>query len=105
MRLDTKTALEYYSKRWPIETFFRQTKGNLGISQYQIRTITAIKRFWSLTALTYLFCTIGSSKRKSFAKGLRDARKNFNTNLFVWIYEQAKYNVPLPQVLGRLKNA
>jgi hypothetical protein len=105
MRLDTKTALEYYSKRWPVETFFRQTKGNLGINQYQIRTITAIKRFWALTALTYLFCMIGSLKRKSFAKGLRDMRKKFKTNLFVWVYEQAKSNVPLPEVLGRLKSA
>jgi hypothetical protein len=105
MTLDTKIILEYYSKRWPIETFFRQSKGNLGINQYQIRTITAIKRFWSLTALTYLFCTIGSFKRKLFAKGLRDMRKKFKINLFVWIYEQAKSNVPLPQVLGRLKSA
>jgi hypothetical protein len=105
MTLATKTILEYYSKRWPIETFFRQTKGNLGINQYQIRTITAIKRFWSLTALTYLFCTIGSFKRKSFAKGLRNMRKKFKKNLFVWIYEQAKFNVPLSQVLSRLKSA
>ncbi|MBP2657684.1 MAG: hypothetical protein H6Q69_716 [Firmicutes bacterium] len=53
--LDTKTILKYYSQRWPIEIFFRQAKGNLGINQYQVRTISAIKRFWSLTALTYLF--------------------------------------------------
>ena len=35
--LDTQRTLEYYSKRWPIEIFFRQTKGNLGINQYQVR--------------------------------------------------------------------
>jgi hypothetical protein len=103
--LATETILKYYSQRWPIETFFRQTKGNLGINQYQIHTITGIKRFWSLTALTYLFCTIGSLKSKSFAYGLRDMRKNFQTNLFVWIYKQAKANVPLSQVLHRLKRA
>lgn len=105
LTLNTQTVLKYYSRRWPIETFFRQTKGNLGINQYQIRTITAIKRFWSLTALTYLFCTLSSPKRKSFAKGLCDMRKKFKTNLFVWIYEQAKSNVPLPEVLDRLKSA
>lgn len=30
--LDTQTILEYYSKRWPIEIFFRQTKNNLGLN-------------------------------------------------------------------------
>jgi len=30
VELDTLTILQYYSKRWPIEIFFRQTKGNLG---------------------------------------------------------------------------
>ncbi|MBP2657057.1 MAG: transposase family protein [Firmicutes bacterium] len=105
MALDTETILKYYSRRWPIETFFRQTKGNLGINQYQIRTITGIKRFWSLTALTYLFCTIGSRKKQSFADGLHDMRKNFKKNLFVWIYEQAKSNIPLSQVLHSLKSA
>lgn len=32
--LNNQTILEYYSKRWPIEIFFRQTKNNLGLSTY-----------------------------------------------------------------------
>ena len=55
MELDTQKTLEYYSKRWSIETFFRQTKGNLGINQYQIRHIKAIKRFWTLTVFDLSF--------------------------------------------------
>jgi hypothetical protein len=105
MELDTRTALEYYSKRWPIETFFRQTKGNLGLNRYQIRGITAIKRFWALTTLTYLFCTIGAQKITSLAVGLSFMRRKVKTNLISWIYNQAQAGVSLSQVLLRLKSA
>jgi hypothetical protein len=97
--LDTKTALEYYSRRWPIEIFFRQTKGNLGFNQYQIRQIAGIKRFWALMTLTFLFCAIGISKVASFAKGLSHTRREFKINLVGWIYNQAQAGIPLSQIL------
>lgn len=103
--LDTQKTLEYYSKRWPIEIYFRQTKGNLGINQYQVRHITAIKRFWALTVLTYLFCVLGKPKVSSFAKGLSFARKEVKRNLFAWIYNQSQAGVPLSHILVRLKVA
>lgn len=105
MLLDTKTALEYYSKRWPIEIFFRQTKGNLGFNQYQMRDITAIKRFWALTTLTYLFCAIGVSKISVFAKGLYHMRREFKADLFSWVYNQAQAGVSLAKILVRLKSS
>jgi len=105
MELDTQTTLEYYSKRWPIEIFFRQTKGNLGINQYQVRHITAIKRFWSLTILTYFFCVLGKEKASSFAQGISHTRKEVKGNLFTWIYKQSQANVPLSKILDRLKVA
>lgn len=103
--LDTQKTLEYYSKRWPIEIFFRQTKGNLGINQYQVRHITAIKRFWSLTVLTYLFCVLGKAEVSSFAQGLSSTRKEVKSNLFAWIYNQSQAGVPLSRILVRLKVA
>nr|WP_231292763.1 hypothetical protein [Thermoanaerobacterium thermosaccharolyticum] len=30
--------LNYYNQRWPIEIFFRQTKNNLGLNTYQVRS-------------------------------------------------------------------
>ena len=101
--LDTNTILNYYSKRWPIETFFRQTKGVLSVNNYQVRHLTAIKRFWVLTVLTYLFCVIGNSIVVSFAKGVSDARKLIKTSVFKWVYTQAQDEVPLSEVLLRLK--
>ncbi len=105
MELDTQTTLEYYSKRWPIETFFRQSKGNLGINQYQIRHIKAIKRFWALTVLTYIFCVLRLNKGSSFAQGLSATRKEVKGNLVTWIYKQSQANIPLSKILERLKAA
>lgn len=42
--LDTQTILNYYSQRWPIEIFFRQSKGNLGFETYQVRSEKAYTR-------------------------------------------------------------
>ena len=104
--LDTQKALEYYSKRWPIEIFFRQTKGNLGINQYQVRHIIAIKRFWTLTVLTYLFCVLGKTNISSFAQGLSFTRKEVKGNLVAWIYNRSQQaGVPLAYILVRLKVA
>lgn len=82
IELATQAILEYYSKRWPIGTFFRQTKGNLGLNQYQMRSITAIKRFWALTTLTYLFCTIGAAKTTFLMSGIADMRKYIKSTVY-----------------------
>jgi hypothetical protein len=58
--LTTQTILEYYSQRWPIEIFFRQTKGNFGLNKYQVRSEVSIDRILALIALTYWYCVLGS---------------------------------------------
>jgi len=103
MELATQTILEYYSKRWPIETFFRQTKENIGLNQYQMRSITAIKGFWALATLTYSFCTIGTSMTTSLASGISSIHKQEKSNLYTWIFSQAKAGVSLSHILDRLK--
>jgi len=51
--LEPQVIIEYYSKRWDIETSFRYLKDRLGFDQYQMRSIKAIKRFWLLQYLAY----------------------------------------------------
>lgn len=36
--LSTQEILDTYSRRWPIELFFRQSKGKLALDKYQIRS-------------------------------------------------------------------
>ncbi len=103
--LETQTILDYYSKRWPVEIFFRQAKGNLGFNGYQVRSIRSIERLWTLLALTHLYCTMGLGKPLLFGDGLRKVRKDVKGQTIQWIYECGKNGMPLGDVLKRLKIA
>ena len=43
--LSTQEILDTYSRRWPIELFFRQSKGKLALDKYQIRSRKGIQRY------------------------------------------------------------
>ena len=103
--LNTKTILEYYSKRWPIEIFFKQTKNNLGLNSYQVRSAKSIDRILVLISLTYIFCTIQEDAKDSFSKGLILCRNNVKKDNIQWIYDCAKNNVPIETVLKTMKIA
>jgi hypothetical protein len=42
--LSCEEIIEYYSKRWAIETFYEVSKENFGFDQYQMRKGKGIKR-------------------------------------------------------------
>lgn len=45
--------LSSYLQRWPIETFYQDGKGHLGLDNYRMRTIEAIKKHWCLVFVAY----------------------------------------------------
>lgn len=53
--LDSKTILEYYSRRWEIETSFLYLKDRLGLKHYQMRKLKGLRRFWSIVYLAYTY--------------------------------------------------
>lgn len=73
--LETHTILNYYSRRWSIEIFFRQSKGNLGFNKYQV----------VLIAFTHMYCTIGLHQPLLFGNGLRKVRKAVKGQYIQWI--------------------
>jgi hypothetical protein len=71
-----KKILETYVKRWPIETFYQDSKGHLGLDEYRMRTAEAIKKHWGLVFVAYSFlhlqCLSASHrKRRSLAHPIR----------------------------------
>ena len=48
-----KKILSKYVKRWPIETFYQDGKGHLGLAAYRMRTAEAIKKHWCLVFVAY----------------------------------------------------
>ena len=103
--LPTKVILEYYSKRWPIETFFRQTKGNLGLKSYQMRNETAIERFLVLVALSYLYCVLANGKYVCFGKGIKRARETIECEQIAWIFDNVKNGASLETIYQHFKVA
>jgi len=53
IRWEGTRILKTYSKRWNIETFFRDSKQNLGLEDYQLRDLWGIERHWYLILLAY----------------------------------------------------
>jgi len=52
---DVDALLVHIATRWDIEVLFADTKELLGLDQYQLMSATAIRRFWALTMVAYLF--------------------------------------------------
>ncbi len=48
-----KKILCKYLQRWPIETFYQDGKGHLGLAAYRMRTAEAIKKHWCLVFVAY----------------------------------------------------
>ncbi|MBA2681707.1 MAG: transposase [Ktedonobacteraceae bacterium] len=48
-----KKIIETYLQRWPIETFYQDSKGHLGLDEYRMRTAEAIQKHWCLVFVAY----------------------------------------------------
>jgi SRSO17 transposase len=44
-----------YLLRWPIETFYQDSKQHLGLDDYRMRNMEAIQKHWSLVSVAYSF--------------------------------------------------
>jgi SRSO17 transposase len=71
-----KKLLETYLQRWPIETFYQDSKGHLGLDEYRMRKAAAIKKHWCLVFVAYSFlhlqCLAASpSKRRGLAHPIK----------------------------------
>lgn len=44
-----------YLRRWPIETFYRDSKQLLGLDEYRTRSFAAIEAHWCLVFVAYSF--------------------------------------------------
>ena len=52
--------LSTYAQRWPIETFYRDAKQNLGLENCELRILKGIRRHWDLVFLAYTLLQIES---------------------------------------------
>ena len=50
---NAQRILTLYVQRWPIETFYQDGKGHLGLDEYRMRNAEAIQKHWCLVFVAY----------------------------------------------------
>jgi len=76
----TWIAIEYSSRNW-IEVFYRESKGWLGMAEYQVRSERTIYRHWMLVFLAFSFIT---RERLTGGLGARWSAKSLRTFGETW---------------------
>ncbi|PJW16051.1 transposase, partial [Geobacillus sp. WSUCF-018B] len=98
--LSDEDILRHYAQRWSIECFFRQAKDQLKLDGYRVRQVRAVKRYWILVQLAYVYSLFESNS--DFSDGLDLLRKRKGHSLVEFIYCAAKQNIPIDTVKKQL---
>jgi hypothetical protein len=97
LQWESGRTLNTYQRRSKTEGFYRDVKQNLGLEDYQLRDLWAIKRHWCLVFLAYsllvggLWDIDGKSKDKSaptLGERIGSATKSAFRGLVRWITTQ-----------------
>lgn len=105
LKLSVKQILNHYAKRWPIETFFRETKQHFGLDRYQVRTLKGIKRFMLMIQFVYLYLKRMTPKQGCIGESLRQSQRKQKQELVKFIYQKAQNGVKLTTIFEDLKIA
>jgi len=98
-KVDAPSAhiIRTYSYRWRIETFFEDSKQDLGLGDCELRDTEGARRHWHLQMLAYSLLRLGSpssaseklvSKTSSLRAQLEEGFKEAIYNLLSWVREQ-----------------
>jgi len=112
-RVDWSAAkiIALYLQRWPTETFYQDSKGQLGFNAYRMRSAKAIGKHWCLVFVAYsllhLTCLPAVPDRtQSLIQTLGDACRQQGRallqKLLVFVHEQLSHGAMVDHVFARL---
>lgn len=112
-RLDwgARQIIATYLQRWPIETFYQDSKGHLGLDEYRMRSIEAIKKHWCLVFVAYsllhLDClsallTEGKFSVKTIGEACRRQAQALIQKLVLYTHEKLVQGQNINKVFGSL---
>lgn len=112
-RTDASAAqiLKQYLQRWPIETFYQDGKGHLGLDEYRMRSAKAIQNHWSLVFLAYSILHLaclppspipGASLFKTIGEVCRQQTQALIEALILFAHERLLQGKEAAEVLNRL---
>ena len=97
--MSTQEILDTYTKRWPIELFFRQSKSKLALDKYQIRSKQGIQRYWLIMSLVHYLCCTCMGNYCTFEAGYSYLQKQLKVEQLVNLHQFIKNGATLEDVL------
>jgi DDE superfamily endonuclease len=94
---NAQRILTLYLQRWPIETFYQDGKGHLGLDAYRMRSAEAIGKHWCLVFVAYSFLHLdclpssprkGSLPVKTIGEACRQQAQALIEALILYAHEQ-----------------
>jgi SRSO17 transposase len=94
---NAQRILTLYLQRWPIETFYQDSKGHLGLDTYRMRSAEAIGKHWCLVFVAYSFLhldclpsslTQGSLPIKTIGEACRQQAQALMQALILYVHER-----------------
>jgi SRSO17 transposase len=93
---NAQRIITLYLQRWPIETFYQDGKGHLGLDTYRMRNAEAIQKHWCLVFVAYSFLhldclppspTKGSLPIKTIGEACRQQAQALIQTLMLYTHE------------------
>jgi hypothetical protein len=100
----TTDILHSYLERWSIEVFIRNCKGKLGLDNYQMRSLKAIKRYYIISMLAYYYI-ISKNTKLTFTNNYNNIKNNVFKNLLNHVYSASEENISFEEILKALNVA
>ena len=100
-----------YLQRWPIETFYQDGKGHLGLDAYRMRSAEAIGKHWCLVFVAYSFLHLaclapspakGSIPVKTIGEACRQQAQVLIEKLLLYVHERLMQGQPADEVFAHL---
>lgn len=83
---EAKRIIATLKGRWTIETFYRDSKQNLGLEDYELRDLRGIERHWCLVFLAYTLLQL-SSLDKSLNRWFRSTIRTIGSKCRISLQE------------------
>lgn len=112
-RLDwtAKRTIATYLQRWPIETFYQDSKGHLGLDEYRMRNAEAFGKHWCLVFVAYSLLHLdclsaslnkGSLPLKTIGEACRQQTQSLIQALILYAHEKLEQGHKAQEVFASL---
>jgi hypothetical protein len=112
-RVDWSAAkiIGLYLQRWPTETFYQDSKGQLGFNEYRMRSAEAIGKHWCLVFVAYsllhLTCLPARPERtrgliQTIGDACRHQGRAVLQQLLLFVHDQLSHGATIDHIFGQL---